>query len=820
MALAKASLLWEKLWPNLWPATALAGLFSAAALLNLFTYLPIWLHGVVVIMFLLAFSTALFKAFANLPTIRTIQSRHRIEQSSNLDHRPLTAIDDQLATGRDDPAAIALWRAHQDRMAKATEKLRLRAPQAGLAKRDPWGTRAAIAMMLVIGVVAAGADSFNRLGRALIPELNALGFTQPVNLSLWITPPAYTGEPPVIIHLGNDKAKRQIAPAKSLSVPAGSTLLAQVSGGDSLPKLKIDESELPFNRIEANAFHLETDLNNGNRLSIRQNNREIAAWPLTIVQDRTPVAEFTAAPNSSKQLRLGLPFSARDDYGITSVTASIRRLDGKAIPGGSDEIILRLPLPGQQKKQVKGKSNHDLITHVWAGLPVLVHLLATDEKGQTGLSAVEPVVLAERQFSHPAAKEIYEIRKGLTAEQRDRRLAILKLDQITDEPDKLESDSAIYLTLRIARERLQRDKREIAVAQVQKMLWDAALRMEEGRAATAGADLRAAQKKLMEAIERGASAKELDRLMAEVQRALNRFMSSLMKELQQRGQLSPLDPNAQTMTNQDLQRMLDRARELLRQGSRDAAKQLMAELQRMLENLRGAMARGGRMSEGAKQAQKSMRELRDIIRKQQKLLDQTHRQTQKGQPGGDQKQGEQGQENPEQGKQGLKEQEGIRKQLGKLMRKFGDMMGKIPKGLGKAERAMRESEQALGKGKPGQSINPQSRALEALRQGAQNSARAFARRMGRGRQNGRRGGRFGMFSGPRLRGLRPGNRDPFGRPEQQDGQQGTATGRVKIPGEAEMQRAREILKELRRRAGDLWRPELELEYIERLLKRF
>ena len=93
---------------------------------------------------------------------------------------------------------------------------------------------------------------------------------------------------------------------------------------------------------------------------------------------------------------------------------------------------------------------------------------------------------------------------------------------------------------------------------------------------------------------------------------------------------------------------------------------------------------------------------------------------------------------------------------------------------------------------------------------------------GRGRANGRRGpgGRFGAFSGPRLRGMRPGNRDPFGRRQQEEGNQGTATGRVKIPGEREMQRAREILKELRRRAGDLWRPEIELDYIERLLKRF
>jgi len=844
MALARASLLWEHLWPGLWPATALAGVFSAAALLNLFSYLPVWLHGALVIAFLVAFFISLYKAFSGLPFIRQLQTRHRIEQSSGLDHRPLTAIDDKLATGANDTNAVILWAEHQNRMAEAAARLRLKPPQAGLARRDPWASRAAIALLLVIGMVAAGADGFNRLGRALLPELNALGFTKQVTISLWITPPAYTGNPPLVIHLGNKTALRKNVPGKnapgknasgektvsSLAVPAGSNLLAQVNGGGALPSLKIDQNEKPFNRIEADAYHLEMDIKTGNRLAIVQNKREIAGWSLDVAQDKPPVTEFTAAPNATRQLRLNLPFSAKDDYGVTEVTASLRRLDGKAIPGGADEIILRLPLPGQQKLHVQGRSNHDLISHVWAGLPVLVHLLATDEIGQTGISNVEPVVLPERRFSHPAAKEIYEIRKGLTAETRDRRLAILKLDQLTEEPEQLKGDNVVYLTLRIARERLRRDKRETAVAQVQKMLWDTALRIEEGRAATAGMDLRAAQKKLMDALERGASTEELERLMAEVQRALNRFMSSLMRELQQRGQLSPLDPNAQTMTNQDLQRLLDRARELLRQGSRDAAKQLMAELQRMLENLRGALAQGGRMSQGARQAQKGMRELRDIIRKQQKLLDDTYRRTRRGGAGKDGRKGEKGNQgkNGQKGEpkaaEGLKEQEGIRKQLGKLMRRFGEMMGKIPKGLGEAERAMRESEQALGGGKPSQSINPQSRALDALRQGARNSARAFAQRMGRGRQNGgqwgRQGGRFGFFNGPRLRGLRPGNRDPFGRPAQEEGQQGTATGRVKIPGESEMQRAREILKELRRRAGDLWRPELELEYIERLLKRF
>jgi len=41
---------------------------------------------------------------------------------------------------------------------------------------------------------------------------------------------------------------------------------------------------------------------------------------------------------------------------------------------------------------------------------------------------------------------------------------------------------------------------------------------------------------------------------------------------------------------------------------------------------------------------------------------------------------------------------------------------------------------------------------------------------------------------------------------------------VKVPGEIDAQRARRIIEELRRRFGEAFRPQLELDYIERLLK--
>ncbi|MGD9868544.1 MAG: DUF4175 family protein, partial [Hyphomicrobiales bacterium] len=61
-------------------------------------------------------------------------------------------------------------------------------------------------------------------------------------------------------------------------------------------------------------------------------------------------------------------------------------------------------------------------------------------------------------------------------------------------------------------------------------------------------------------------------------------------------------------------------------------------------------------------------------------------------------------------------------------------------------------------------------------------------------------------------------RDPFGRPERTQGPDlGTS---VKVPDEIDIQRAREILEELRRRLSEPTRPLLELDYLERLLKQF
>jgi hypothetical protein len=62
------------------------------------------------------------------------------------------------------------------------------------------------------------------------------------------------------------------------------------------------------------------------------------------------------------------------------------------------------------------------------------------------------------------------------------------------------------------------------------------------------------------------------------------------------------------------------------------------------------------------------------------------------------------------------------------------------------------------------------------------------------------------------------DRDPLGRPLSGNGSYDQ--GDVKIPDQADVAKAREILDELRRRAGERFRPEFERDYIDRLLRRF
>jgi hypothetical protein len=125
---------------------------------------------------------------------------------------------------------------------------------------------------------------------------------------------------------------------------------------------------------------------------------------------------------------------------------------------------------------------------------------------------------------------------------------------------------------------------------------------------------------------------------------------------------------------------------------------------------------------------------------------------------------------------------------------------------------MGDAGDSLGEGNADGAVGNQGKALDALRKGAQNLAQQMQQQMGQGQGPGPgQPGRNGPARAQQ-------ETDPLGRPLRGRDYGDDVT--VKVPGEIESQRARRILEELRKRFGESFRPQLELDYIERLLKDF
>jgi len=232
----------------------------------------------------------------------------------------------------------------------------------------------------------------------------------------------------------------------------------------------------------------------------------------------------------------------------------------------------------------------------------------------------------------------------------------------------------------------------------------------------------------------------------------------------------------------------------------------------------------------------AMRQMQEMMRRQQQLLDKSFRQSRQGQQRGQNGQNGQNAQNGQNGQNGQNaqngqprmggqgdgdmagEQEGLRRQLGEMMRQLGEQTGDIPQSLGRAERAMRGAADALSQGQPGNAIAPQTEALDQLQQAARSMAEQMMGKNGDGSPDGREPGDRS--------GTNQTDRDPFGRLNAQDHADGGVDegGRMRMgegpSGNYALEKARGILEELRRRAGERSRPELERDYIDRLLKQF
>ena len=840
--LARAILLFERIWPALWPAAGVAGLFVCVALLDLPRMLPPWAHITLLAVTLLVIAGLLVR---NLRTIRAPDDKaadRRLEIASGLTHRPLSVLTDRPSRGNAGPdtAAVALWQAHLIRAARQVSRLRIGAPRPGLARRDPRALRAALLVALVAAFGIAGEDAPSRLAQAMEPTLPRPPSPLATELQAWITPPAYTRLAPIFLKRDN----------ATLSVPEGSRLTVSVTGGETTPALALNGKTEQFRLLDKTSFQADRTLTEGGHLTIRRSGAELASWDVAVVADQPPVVDWSEPPGraqGSQQTRL--PWRVSDDYGVISLQAELRLRDR----ADASPLVVTIPLPGGAPKSAQGVHQQDLTAHPWAGLPVTVKLVGRDASSHTGESKIAEFVLPERHFENPVARALIAIRRGLSLHPNDRDSAVDGLDPLLMAPEALRGDLGAYTNLSAIYYLLEFDKSPSAIDQAQQQMWELALHLEEGRTEQTARALDQARQAARDALDKAVhepnqqNLQDLDKRLHELEQAIEQHLQALAEDARRNNAEMPFDPDAQHLSNRDLDKMAEQAREAARQGRMQDAQQRMAELERMLDRLRNAQTQRGREGENPESAQRQrgrqqMGAVQDIIGRQGKVLDHTQGRADDtnrvpfgATPGAPQPTADQG----AQREADQRVQQALRRALGELMQQFGDLTGKVPPSLGEADTAMREAGRQLGQGDDAGAGVSQQKAIEALQKGGREMGQAMARQFGpqggadSGDQEGDSDGPMGLSlhdgqGDDQGRGWRPGpppgradsGRDPFGRRLGQGSSGADESGDVTVPEERERQHTRAIEEELRRRDAERTRPQPELDYIDRLLKQF
>ena len=822
---ARWTIFWERLWPALASVATAVGVFLAISWLGIWLWLPPIARAVGLFAALaLIVASAVPLMFVRFP--RKADALRRLDRLSGIVHRPATAMADTLATPDDDPLSVALWRAHVERAIAAARALKAGVPTPKVPARDPYAVRAAVLVLVVAAFFGAGGERLSRIGAAF----DWRGVVAPKNFRVdaWVTPPPYTVRPPMLLPGVRPGEPVRVLSSEPLSVPVGSTLVVRATGSvqvDLATKggLKPAESDAkrPIPGAEEHRFTISGD----GSATLRGIVAGDVTWRFQAVPDKPPTIALTKDPERQTRGSLRLVYKVEDDYGVVSAQATFARkpfarTDARAPRPLFGPPEMTLSLPQARTRAGVGQTIKDLTEHPWAGVDVLMTLAARDDGGNLGQSEPRDLRLPERVFVKPLARALIEQRRNLAIDAEARGDVLVALEGMTLAPERFEPAAGIYLGLRTIYWQLGRAKKDDDLREVVASLWQMAISVEDGNLSDVEKALRAAQDALREALERGASEEELKKLMEQLRAAMDRFLQALAEQMRRNpDQMArPLDQNTRMMRPQDLRSMLDRMEQLARSGNRDAARRMLDQLQQMLENLQ--MARPGGQQDGDDDMMSALDQLGEMIRRQQQLRDRTFREGQNQR--GERRRGQPGQQ---QGQMGdlQRDQQALRDQLRQLMeqlRQFG--LGQQPgqqgeKGdgmgqLGRAGEEMGNAQGQLGDGNADGAVGSQGRALEALRRGAQGMAQAMQQGQGQGQGPGPgQPGRFGRQRADQ-------DTDPLGRPLR--GRDYGDDSTVKVPGEIDVQRARRILEELRRRFGETFRPQLELEYIERLLKDF
>jgi uncharacterized protein (TIGR02302 family) len=768
-----------------------------------FFFAGLWLSGLLIaqnenihfalsLIFFIGWLALFIRGARSVRLPRADETDRRLQEQSGVAHRPLDDIYDTLS--RDGGITTrTLWGKSRAALPGALARLKFAPPRPVMALADPAALRIGALIFFIAGLVMAGHAAPARFITGLWPyHFSPTGLIKTDVATITITPPAYTGRDTIVL---SGISKDDQPP---LDIPDGSTISARVTGGFGTPTVRMNETHLVMNALDRHSFTIETPLVAGTEISIHQLFGARLRWPYRLVADTGPSMRQDGDIVIMPRGDIRVPLILSDDYGVRDLQMRLD-IDPSVIkrPMGEfyDEIRAVMTAGG---KDVKIQPVYNLSFHPWAGLPVRLSFLATDAKGQAAILPSIPLTLPERVFHDPVAAKLIEMRKTIAWNPDADRLPMERvLISLVNNPQSYRGDMTVHLGLSSALYRLAYSPGiETAKAMIP-LLWDIAVRIEEGDTGRALRDMQDIREKLEAALDNPeATDEEIAMLTSQLQEAMQRYLQEMARTMQRRmqdGSAPPLIPPemfGQMINQQDLEMFFAQLQAQALSGDKDAAREMLSRLSQMMDMMDPSM--NAQMPEDMQMMAESMNRLRELVDRQQTLIDETQAAQQE----------EAKDYTPQH-----RAQESIRHDLGDLMQDAAEKLPAVPENMGQAEQQMRLAAKALTDGDADAAMAYQQEALRLLNQSKQDMAQQLTQRLSQMTGMAMGGGGMKM--------------DPLGRPYGQGNSTNPLLGeKVKVPDESDRKKIEEILQTLRKKSGELSRPPEELDYYRRLLKQF
>ena len=403
----RAGMFAESFWRATWPLATVVLAVLAVLMLGLQDSVVIEAVWAAAVVSALAGIAALIYAVARfrIPT----RGAALVRLDETLPGRPIQALMDTQAIGETDAASMAVWRAHQARMAQRAAQAKAVPADLRIARRDPYALRY---VAVVIFAVALIFGSIWRVGSVttMTPGAGDGLATGPV-WEGWAESPRYTGRPTIYL---NDITEGP------LEVPAGSLITLRLYG--EVGALTVSETvsgrigEVP----PASASEQDFTVVTSGEIAI--NGPGGRTWSVAVIPDTAPRVSILNAPDSDALGEMSLPYQASDDYGVEAGEArfaldlpSVDRRHGLAIdPDPRPELTVALPMPITGKRdQFEESLIEDFSEHPFANLPVTVVLSVLDAAEQQAETEPRQIILPGRRFFDPLAAAVIEQRRDL-----------------------------------------------------------------------------------------------------------------------------------------------------------------------------------------------------------------------------------------------------------------------------------------------------------------------------------------------------------------------------------------------------------------------